>query len=132
VAIALSISLSSISLSITNAVKALAEHGDDATITDFLIEIDERVMIEEFRASCLAKVKETAPTITRVLWRGADAKGYPAFWIAKINDQRHVFLGKVGRRWGLEEGDPDGILALIPDDLFEAAAMMVYERDDKV
>jgi predicted DNA-binding WGR domain protein len=122
--------LSDAGVAIVSAVQALAEGRGDDAVTDFLVALDERVMIEEFNATCLAKTKQPAPAIAKVLWRGADDKGYPAFWIVRAGE-RYAFLGKIGRRWGLQEGDLDSVLALVPDALFEAAAMMVYERDDK-
>ncbi|MBW2735955.1 MAG: hypothetical protein JRH20_26520, partial [Deltaproteobacteria bacterium] len=110
------------------AVKALNEAGGGEAVTEFLLELDDRVLAEEFSAACPAKAKQPAPAFERVLWRGADDKGYPALWLVRLAGERHAFLGKLGRRWRLSEGSIDDMLALVPDEHFEAAVMMVYER----
>lgn len=78
-----------------------------------------------------AKTKQAPPAFERVLWRGADAKGYPAWWLVRLEAGRYAVLGKFGRRWALQEADWDSALALVPDDQFEAAVTVACARDGR-
>ena len=71
----------------------------------------------------------TPPSIERVLWRGADAKGFPAFWLARLAPNHYGLFWKLGSRWTLSTGTRDEILATVPDAQFAAAVDIAGRRD---
>ena len=110
-------------------VEALLAAGEEETLRAYLVELDERVMKWELVAVASKKGKrEREPAVDRVLWRGADDKGYPALWIARLAGGQHALLAKLGRRWSWLEGSLDDVLASVPDQQFEAAAATCAAR----
>lgn len=107
-----------------------ASEGAEAAAA-FAVELDELILREEFAAAVTAKTKAPAPAFERVLWRGADAKGYPAWWLVRLEAGRYAMLGKFGRRWALQAADWDSALALVPDEHFEAAVTVACARDGR-
>jgi hypothetical protein len=94
----------------------------------FLVEVDELVMRSEF-AAALAKYAKQAVPIDRVLWRGADAKGFPAWWLVRIGPATYGLLGKLGTRWTWIVDARDAVFATIPDEHFESGIEIAIERD---
>jgi hypothetical protein len=94
----------------------------------FLSELDDRILAEELRAVMLAK-GDGVKRFTRVLWRGVDAKGFTALWIAKIAKREYGLFWKLGKRWTWTTADRDNTLANVPDAQFEAAVAMTTKRD---
>ena len=94
----------------------------------FLVDIDELVMRSEFAAALAKYAKQTSPCV-RVLWRGADAKGFPAWWLVRVEATTYGLLGKIGKRWSWFVDTRDAVFATIPDEHFEAAVEIAIERD---
>lgn len=111
------------------SVRTIEESEGPAQATQFVYELDEMIMDMEFAAAFVAKVKTAAPAIERVLWRGADAKGFPAWWLVRIDSENFGLLGKLGKRWGWHQEDWESALALVPDEHFEKAIEMAYARN---
>ncbi len=95
----------------------------------FVVELDEEIMRHELAAAIAARTKQAAPPIARVLWRGADAKGFPAWWIARLADGSYGVLGKFGPRWQWQVDQRDATLASVPDELLDIAVDTTLERD---
>lgn len=104
-----------------------ATESPDAA-TAFLVEIDELIMRHELTAA-LEKYTKQAHAFERVLWRGADAKNFPAWWLARIDAQTYGLLGKLGKRWTWFVDARDAVFATIPDEHFESAVEVAIERD---
>ncbi len=99
-------------------VTALAAAGRD--VAAYLAEFDRRVLIAEVQA--VAKQRSLALSEPRrVLWRGADDKGYPAYWVVELAEDELGLVCKIGRRWRLTTGNRAEVLATIPDSHFEIA-----------
>lgn len=109
------------------ASKALVEAGDRDAVRRYLVELDGRILAEEL-AAVAASRKLEVPAGARVLWRGADEKGFPALWLVRLDGEAgHGLLGKLGRRWSFTAGRRDDVLASVPDALFEAAALALRD-----
>jgi len=111
-------------------VRALVAADADG-IRRYLVELDDRILAEELVAVVAAKGKlDKAPAIVRVLWRGADEKGFPALWLVRLEgEQLYGLFWKLGRRWSWAEGRRDDVLASVPNEHFESAALTVAARD---
>jgi hypothetical protein len=94
--------------------------ADAKAVTAYLVELDRRVLVEEVRATAKSRSLELPP-VTRVLWRGADDKGFPALWLVELADNQLGLVCKLGRRWQLTTGTRDHVLATLPDTHFAAA-----------
>ena len=101
--------------------------GADAA-SAFLVEIDELVMRAELEAA-LAKRAKLTSEFERVLWRGADDKGFPAWWLVRVDAAMYGLLGKIGKRWSWLVDSRDAVLATVPDEHFEAAVEIALARD---
>ena len=77
-------------------------------------------MQSEFTAALAKHAKQTSPC-ERVLWRGADAKGFPAWWLVRVRAGVYGLLGKLGKCWTWFVDARDAVFATIPDEHFEAA-----------
>jgi hypothetical protein len=95
----------------------------------FAIELDELILRNELSAAHAHYIKTEPPAFTRVLWRGADAKSFPAFWIARLESGEYGFLAKLGGRWGWHVSDRDNTFATVPVEMLDAAIEMTVARD---
>jgi hypothetical protein len=106
------------------------ERGAAGGATEFLVEVDDLILRHELAAAISARGKvDTAPAIARVLWRGADAKGFPAWWLARLASGDYGVLGKFGTRWMWHVTTRDAAYATLPDEQLEAAAELAPARD---
>jgi hypothetical protein len=105
------------------------EATDPVQASAFARAIDERILGHEFSAAFAKFAKGDPPTVERVLWRGADAKGFPGFWFVRLGRGEYGLLAKLGGRWGWHVADRDSTFATVPDALLDAATEMVIARD---
>ncbi len=105
---------------LTRALEAIREREGETAALDFLQRIDFEIMAQEFSFALVAKAKGEPLRVDRVRWRGADAKGFPAWWLVQIGSD-HGLLGKLGRRWAFHRADLDSCLAMVPEAHFESA-----------
>lgn len=115
---------------LVRSVKAVSDdEGADAAKT-FVVELDELLMRHEFLAAYAKYIDDDAITaVERVLWRGADAKGFPAWWLVRIARGDYGLLGKLGPRWTWTRADRDNAIATVPDTLFAKAVEVAVPRD---
>jgi hypothetical protein len=120
-------------LAAERAVQALSEPGHPGRLEGFLTELDDRILDAELRplARDVGKL-EREPAIERVLWRGANDRGHPALWLARLAGGEYALLGKIGARMKWSTGGRDDVLALVPDALFEQATKITFARDRPV
>jgi len=111
-----------------DAVEATVRALSGAAQKNYLRDLDDLILIEEMAAMMLEK-KQESRAIERVLWRGADAKGTPALWLARLETGRYGLLWKLGGRWTLSTGTRDEMLATIPD--AHLSGMEIAVRRDK-
>ncbi len=100
------------------AVRALVAHDRD--VAGYLTELDRRILVAEVTAVAKARSLDLAK-LDRVLWRGADAKGYPALWVVAFAGGDFGLVCKLGTRWKLVRGPRDEVVATIPDTHLAAA-----------
>jgi hypothetical protein len=105
------------------------EAGDPAEASAFASAIDELILGLEFAAAYTKLAKGKPPAIERVLWRGADDKGFPGLWFVRLGGGEYGLLAKLGGRWGWHVGDRSNTFATIPDALLDAATEMAIARD---
>jgi hypothetical protein len=111
-----------------DAVEVVVRALAGAAVREYLAELDDRILIEEMDAAMLDK-KIEHPEIERVLWRGIDAKGFPALWVARFAGKSYGLFWKLGARWTLTTGTRDDIVATIPDAHLEKAVDIILRRD---
>jgi len=116
---------------LVRTVREIESSDGAAAAAALVVELDELIMNEELVAALAARAKQEAPAFERVLWRGADAKGYPAWWLVRIDGERYGLLGKLGRRWQWSVADWDSVVAMIPDEHFEEAVEAACARDGR-
>jgi hypothetical protein len=104
-----------------------ADDPDEATV--FARAIDELILGFEFASAYAKFAKGNAPTIERVLWRGADEKGFPGYWLVRLAPREYGLLAKLGGRWGWNVSDRDNTFATVPDPLLDVATEMTIARD---
>ena len=107
----------------------IAELEGEEACSTFVVELDEIIIGAEFRAAFVKRIKKTPPAIEKVLWRGADDKGFPGTWLVRVSTDRYGLLGKVARRWNWLEADWDNALAAIDDADFERAIEIAFSRN---
>ncbi len=105
--------------------------GRPATVKDLLVWLDEAIVRLECEAAMSERAKKPVP-VRRVLWRGADAKGKAAHFLAALEGGRFGVLTKVGSRWALVEGSLDDTLANLPEALFKEAAAAAMSREPDI
>lgn len=61
----------------------------------------ELILKHEFEAAHAKYIAggTSRPTIELVLWRGANGKGFPAFWLVRLAKKQYGLLAKVGKQW---------------------------------
>lgn len=102
---------------------------DPMQASAFATEIDDLILGHELAAAYTKFAKGDPPAFERVLWRGADAKGFPAFWFVRLGRDEYGLLAKLGGRWGWHVGDRANTFATVPDALLDAATAMALARD---
>jgi hypothetical protein len=114
---------------LVRTIKGLVERESAESAIAFAVELDELIMRHEFEAAYAHHRKGIAPAFERVLWRGADAKNFPAWWLVRLGVGSYGLLGKLGPRWTWTVADRDNTLATVPDALFARAVEIAVARD---
>lgn len=90
----------------------------EASVMEFLRELDRRILAEEMVTAAARHAKAPADfDIARVHWRGPD------LFLGQMSGSRDRFalVGKLGKTWSLLTGTRDEMLASVPDVAFEEA-----------
>lgn len=105
------------------AVNLLLESGGDDAVRSFLAGLDAELRRLDVVHALTLRKKEPSRPITSTIHRGADKKGKPALWLARLEGGQLGLLAKQGRFWTWTEGGKEEILATVPDEHFENAVM---------
>ncbi|MGZ3455044.1 MAG: hypothetical protein ACXVEF_35905 [Polyangiales bacterium] len=89
----------------------------------FLRALDDRLLRAELEAGIRRRVKEPPP-ILRIIHRAADERGRPTVWLAEIEGGWGSLVRRHGFHW--TTGSLDEVVAVVPDEHFEAAANAAY------
>ena len=112
---------------VVKAYKATARE-ESHEVSNFLKQLDERILLGELSSEFNRRWKERRfPMPIRLVWRGVNPKGYAALWLARMGVDSLGLLFKTGRRFEWVTGPSDEILAHIPDEHFEAAALAALD-----
>ena len=90
---------------------------------------DVRLAIDAAMQAFVSWKKTPGPERGRVLWRAADEKGFPAYWLVRLRAGEYGLLAKLGGRWGWHAGDRNTMFATVPDTLLDAATEIAIARD---
>ncbi len=110
-------------------VNALTARGETTKVTEFIAEIDDRVLAAEFAAVARERLGRELQHCERVLWRGTDPKGNANQWLVRLRPELYALLHKLGARWAWAEGSRDDMLATIRAVDFAAATAVAFARD---